>query len=307
MTDLRELFISDSTIKKSLKQLLYKIPPAWESFPDYAKEIFYLISVMPHQAFEFPDNIALQSINYIERKTSDEKLRIEWIVNCRFDQDASPKVAELFYKIETLVIRPLIRKQGSDVKACFPIGTLEEIANTINFDGESLNDIEDAISFGSSINIELRISEVQQERRKVKGKSNTKVKTKPSSSSMSFTPFQWRISTTDFTEEDEPVGNIFGEKMCYLFPSCSYVDVLHTSLQIEKIDNLRQFSPLALRMLEIFYWKALIDEHGKQTYAENTPQFGVSKEEVRELFPLTDESKFEELIKEFEVFQNDLG
>ena len=51
---LREMFIPDFLIRKSLRQSLYRIPPAWDSFPEHTEEIFHLIPVMPGSLSSFP-------------------------------------------------------------------------------------------------------------------------------------------------------------------------------------------------------------------------------------------------------------
>lgn len=301
MTDLNELLFPASSIKKSLKQPLFRIPPPWENFPDHAEEIFYLVSGLPRQAFEFPDNIAQQSIDYIERFTSDKKLRIEWIVNCSFDAGASSAAAsKLFYKIEALVIRPIVRRQGAQIKTCFPIGTLQEIADAVNFSGDSLDKIENALAFGGSIKIELRIGESGKAKRKIKNKSE--VKSKPSTATVFFNTFKWCRSQADFTEVGEPTGNIFGENICYLFPTTGYIDVLSAGLQIEKVNDLKQLSPFSIRLLEIFYWKALIEDQRKHLSVASDDAIPVemSMDEISELFPLTDQTEFDKLVKSLE-------
>lgn len=304
MTDLRELFLPDSLIRKSLKQPLYRIPAPWEFYPKYGEEILKLISIMPRQSFEFPDNIALQSVDVVERFSSDEKLKMQWIVICHYEQEISPHIAGLFYKIETLIIRPLLKKQGSDLRACFPIGTFEEIADAINFTGDSLVEIEEALFFGSRIGIEIRIREQS-------GKKGGSGKTPLAEHSTSFRLFQSRVSKTDFAEENEPTGNIFAEDICYLFPTCSYADLINTNTKtergVEKGKNLSILTPLALRLWEVLGCKGLVDGQGEFLSTDGAFSSELSIAELAELMPLKDQSKLDELLKEIEELKNHQG
>lgn len=164
---------SEEDIKNFLEQPLPQITPPWEYFPDHGKELFYLVTIMPRQLFELPKNKASQADHRVQRKTSDETLRLVWNVNCLFTDETNASTPELFYKIETLLIRSLIKANYSNLKRCLPLGTLSEIADRINFDSPNLEKIKEALYFGSAIRISLSIGKSKEKAEEgIRGKSN---------------------------------------------------------------------------------------------------------------------------------------
>jgi len=306
-------------IKEALNQRLSKTTPPWDYFPAYTEELFRMISIMPRQLFELPENQFPQAMYFLERETSDGELKLGWGVNCLFRDIADTNILELFYRIETLLIRPLIIENYSTLKCCLPLGTLSEIAGRINVDEQNLESIKKALYFGASIRIDLLINPTKTKRRVKNNLADESIDS-------GFNLFDlYAAPTSSFSSQPENAGkpqagngkpipesaadnllaintrpNSLADEMVFIFPSPDYVEILNTDLKIENDVELSRISPLVLRLLEIFHWKALIDEQGKISNQDENSQIFISTDELAELFPLRNLTKLEEAHKEIE-------
>jgi hypothetical protein len=284
-------------IKEALNQPLSKTTPPWNYFPAYTEELFRIISLMPRQLFELPENQFPQTIYSIERETSDGALRVNWRVNCLFRDITKTNVLELFYQIENLLIRPLIIENHSNLKRCLPLGTLSEIAGRIGIDEQNLESIKKALYFGASIRIDLLINPTKAKRRVKNNLADESIDSGfnlfdlySSSAAAAY------LSTGRGNRDKQPSD----DEVVLIFPSSGYVEILNTNLKIENDVEISQISPLALRLLEILCWKSLIDEQSKISNQDENSQIHISFEELTELFPLRNLSKLGEAMKEIE-------
>lgn len=284
-------------IKESLNQPLLKTTPPWDYFPAYAEELFHIISIMPRQLLELSENQFPQAIYSLERETSDGVLKLDWKVNCLFRDITDANILELFYQIETLFIRPLIIENYPTLKRCLPLGTLSEIAGRIGIDEQNLESIKKALYFGASIRIDLLINPT---------KAKRKVKNSLADESLDsgFNLFDLYSSSAAAaylsTRQENGEKQQSDDEMILIFPSSDYVKILNTNLKIENNVELSRISPLVRRLLEILYWKALIDEQGKISNQDENSQISISTDELIELFPLRNLTKLEEALKEIE-------
>lgn len=251
--------------------------PFWSMFPDYEEELSQIISIMPRQMFELPENDASSGACSIERTTSDHAIKIKWSVGCLFGKIIDPETPGLFYKIETLIIRPLISKNSSRLKNSLSLGTPGEIAALIGIEDKNLIQIREALLFGAMIRIHFKVEGFNK-------KTNRIFKNLESSFSL------FDLPAAGFSAEN-------GEEI-YIFPTTSYAEILTTALNVEKGRELSQLEPFAIRLIEIFYWKALVDKEGKETYSKGDSLTQIACEELAELFPIRDATKLLGLVSE---------
>ena len=245
---------------------------------EYSDEIVHLMSILPRQRFDFNESTEKQQIGNVKKEMADGVV-FEWTLWIPSASWVKPRISELFYKIETLVIRPLIKKGYGHNDSWIELGDTKEILSKATDQKYSGEEVREAILFGSSINIEIKLTKREPH--------------KPDTWSLR----SFRLCHFSHFRDEQPkptLGPVGLERLdpeiiegYSIQPTHSYRDIIRNTIDFEEDPNLVKMDSRAIRLLEILYWNSISEKNNKSgfTPGQINPD-DVPYEELVELFPL---------------------
>ncbi len=241
----------------------------WTGFPWYSGKILHLLSILPRQRFDLNENTDRQRLGFVKREMSDGVI-LDWMpVVCQAGW-VKTRIAELFYKIETLVIRPLIKSGFGQNESWIELGVAKEILSKVTDQKYTEKEVLEALRFGSLTRIDI----------------NTTDQTANPDTSMLCTFGLFNLlSFTD--ERSETILRQKKVKRISIKPTLSYQDILWNTIDFEDDPNFVKMDSRAIRRLEIVYWNSISEKNNKRGFTPGQIiADDISDEELVELFPL---------------------
>ena len=294
-------------IQKCLNDKITIDPYLSLSFPEHQDELRSMFAAFPRQGFS-RDFATVPAI--IRRTTNDGEITVEWAMQMpRFDEKFEA-VAELFFRIETFIIRPKIKKliAENELSRAIEIGTLSDIANSLSADETERNLIQKALVFGSNILLDVKITRQP----KVLEFDNGQVsgKTQPPKKQEQLTSVEDKIfryfdvyvldGISIISSDERNEEKVENENQVVIVISPQYAMLIEASLDTpgtgEAIHSMLQISAIPLRILELIHCSKLLGIPPFSEVGKDMESIELSYEDMSELIPMKNSNKMNQLI-----------
>ncbi len=293
-------------IQKCLNDVITIDPYLSLSFPEHSEELRRMFAAMPRQGFSH-DFATVPAI--INKTTDDGEITVNWIMQMPQFNEQFEEVAELFFKIETFIIRPKIKKMIEDDELLrgFELGTLSEIADSLSADEEERNLIQDALVFGSNILMEIQITrepkvtEFDNRQPVDKNQPETKQEHLTVLEDKRFRYFDvYVLNGISITAKNGKKKDKVEDDQVIIIISPQYATLIEASLNIPVEDEARtgalQLSAIPLRVLELIHCSQLLNVPPSLKNGDEQDSIKLDIEELSELVPVKNSNKMNQLM-----------
>lgn len=246
-----------------VKDFLRPDPFLRYSFPFHYETLRNSLAILPRQSFN--NDLAAEESLALIQELSNGQINTKWTLSVPFIKKNVNRIAGLFYKIEMFVIRPKIRLLLSqkNLQRGLSLGSLTEIAEQICIGKEKINQVVEALEYGSQIELQIRIESTRKRYEEVNlcEEKLFKYYNLLFANTSPFARTDGEHNTDENGNSDElgfelnQESNNSVNKTVIIYPSSTYLWILFASEEILKLPlenyNLKGSSSLDLRILEV--------------------------------------------------------